>query len=96
MYLSFQAVVEPNGLGPAELAAASICSERKPENGRAPLQHAPSYAYIGWACRGLCRAVRRASRRSKALSRSAGTDCPRGYHALAAVAVPPGAIGEEA
>jgi len=94
MYSSFQAVVGPNGAA-AELVAASICSERKPENGRAPLQHALSCADIGWACRGLCRAVRRASRRSKALSRSAGTDCPRGYSARPQRQFS-GAIGEEA
>ena len=78
-------------------------SERRPafvpnenrENGRAPLQNALSCADIGWACLGLCRAVRRASHRSKALSRSAGTDCPRGYSARPQRQFT-GAIGEEA
>ena len=93
MYSSFQAVVGPNGAA-AELVAASICSERQPENSRAPFQHALSCADIGWACRGLCRAVRRASRRSKALS-SAVADCPRGYGARPQRQFT-GAIGEEA
>ena len=56
MYSSFQAVVGPNGAA-AELVAASICSEGKPENGRAPLQPALPCADIGWAFRSLCQAV---------------------------------------